>query len=74
MNPTAAFSVQIIFFVEYFGFKPIGYVIPTSCVILEFSFTSKQSELTVVISFDRGLHMKMLAALEFSGPFLYYVL
>lgn len=74
MNPTAAFSVQIIFFVEYFDFKPIGYAIPTSCVMLEFSFTFKQSELMVVISFDRSMCVKMLAALEFSRPFLYYVL
>lgn len=30
MNPTAAFSVQIIFFIEYFDFTPKGCAIPPS--------------------------------------------
>lgn len=51
MNPTAAFLVQIIFFVESLDCKPIECAIPTSCVMLEFSFTCKQSNLTLVIYF-----------------------
>lgn len=74
MNPTADFSVQIIFFVEDFDFSPVGCAIPTSCVMLEFSFTSKQSELIAVISFDLNLPTRMLVALEFLRPLLYYVL